>query len=243
MYVRTLCSGCFPRTSTGIFESSTVSSWRFSRSFPKQKEAKPLSDPKLISPLLDGFAMGAPISSHHGIRCCPAMRKNSDSKYIVKIISVPASQVQLDALLLTGAYKDPGDAMDYFKSLVDGYVAEAELLQKVSKLEGFLSYEDWQVVPMEDNRLGYQIYLLGSYKRSLDKYLRRTPLTGVGAIRMGLDLCNALTVSRRAGFLYIGLKPANVFLSDDMEYRIGDLGFVALDSLRFTSLSESSRSP
>lgn len=202
-----------------------------------------MSDPKLISPLLDGFAMGAPISSHHGIRCCPAMRKNSDSKYIVKIISVPASQVQLDALLLTGAYKDPGDAMDYFKSLVDGYVAEAELLQKVSKLEGFLSYEDWQVVPMEDNRLGYQIYLLGSYKRSLDKYLRRTPLTGTGAIRMGLDLCNALTVSRRAGFLYIGLKPANVFLSDDMEYRIGDLGFVALDSLRFTSLSASSRSP
>lgn len=202
-----------------------------------------MSDARLISPLLDGFAMGAPISSHHGIRCCPAMRKNSDKKYIVKIISVPASQVQLDALLLTGAYKDPAAAMDYFKSVVDGIVAEAELLQKLSKLEGFLSYEDWQVVPMEDNRLGYQLFLLGSYKRSLDKLLRRVSLTGPEAVALGLDLCNALTVARRAGYLYIGLKPSNVFLSEDREYRIGDLGLVPLDSLRFTSLSASLRSP
>ena len=74
-----------------------------------------MSDPKIISPLLDGFAMGAPISSHHGVRCCPAMRQNSDSKYIVKVLSFPASQVQLDALLLTGAYTDKNSALAYFK--------------------------------------------------------------------------------------------------------------------------------
>ena len=66
-----------------------------------------MSELKLVSPLLDGFVMGNPMSSHDGIDCCPAMKENSDEKYIVKIISVPASQVQLDALLLTGAYKDP----------------------------------------------------------------------------------------------------------------------------------------
>ena len=78
-----------------------------------------MSAPKLISPLLDGFVMGPPISNHHGVRCCPAMKHNSDNKYIVKIVSVPASQSQLDALLLTGAYNDPGEAMDYFKLKLD----------------------------------------------------------------------------------------------------------------------------
>ena len=97
-----------------------------------------MSGSNLISPLLDGFVMGPPISSHHGIRCCPAMRHNSDSKYIVKIISVPASQSQLDALLLTGAYKDPGEAMDYFKALADEITAEADLLSRISAGEGFL---------------------------------------------------------------------------------------------------------
>ena len=71
------------------------------------KEAISLSEQKLVSPLLDGFVMGNPMNSHDGIRCCPAMKENTDEKYIVKIISIPESQVQLDALLLTGAHKDP----------------------------------------------------------------------------------------------------------------------------------------
>ncbi len=202
-----------------------------------------MPEPKLISPLLDGFAMGAPISSHHGVRCCPAMKQDSNDKYIVKIISVPASQVQLEALLLTGAYKGPGDAMDYFKEVTDEIQKEADVLSKVAKLEGFLPYEDWQIVPMEDNKLGYHVYLLGTYKRSLERHLRKNPLTRLEAIRLGLDICRALAASRRCGSLYIDLKPSNIFLSDDLEFRIGDLGFVELNSVKFTSLPLKYRSP
>ena len=59
-----------------------------------------------VSPLLDGFTLGAPAHGHAGVCCCPAVRADSQRKYIVKIISIPASQAQLDALLITGAYKD-----------------------------------------------------------------------------------------------------------------------------------------
>ena len=65
-----------------------------------------MSEPKLISPLLDGFVIGDAISDHDGVRCYPAMREDSDDKYIVKVITIPASDTQLDALLLTGAYSD-----------------------------------------------------------------------------------------------------------------------------------------
>ena len=87
-----------------------------------------MSDPKLISPMLDDFDMGNPISEHHGVRCCPAMRKNTDEKYIVKIISVPASQTKLDALLLTGAYPDKASALVYFKDVADGIIEEKRIL-------------------------------------------------------------------------------------------------------------------
>ena len=191
-----------------------------------------MSEQKLVSPLLDGFVMGDPMSSHDGVCCCPAMKENSDDKYIVKIISVPASQKQLDALLLTGAYKDAAAAMEYFKELSDGVVKEAELLQQLAKLEGFLPYQNWQVVPMDDNKLGYQIYLVGSYKLSLEKFLRRNAMTHLGAVNLGLDLCAALAICRRAGYMYVDLKPTNVFLIGEREYRIGDLGFVKLTSLK-----------
>ena len=79
-----------------------------------------MSEQKPVSPLLDGFVVGNPMSDRNGVRCCPAIKENTNEKYIVKVISVPASQVQLDALLLTGAYKDPAEAMDYFREVADG---------------------------------------------------------------------------------------------------------------------------
>ena len=201
-----------------------------------------MSEPKLISPLLDGFITGAPMSQHHGVCCCPAMKENSDDKYIVKIISVPASQSQLDALLLTGAYKDAAAALEYFKEVSDGIIAEAETLTRLSKLEGFVPYSDWQLVPMEHNDLGYDVYLISPYRMTLDKYMRRNAVTHLNAVNLGLDLCAALTICRNAGFLYADLKPGNIYVSDDKEYRIGDLGFLNLNTLKYTTLPSKYRS-
>ncbi len=202
-----------------------------------------MSEPKIISPLLEGFTMGAPMGEHDGVRCCPAIKDHSDKKYIVKIISVPASQVQMDALLLAGAYRDPADAMDYFKDRAEDIVKEAELLQKLSQLEGFLPYDGWQIVPITRHRLGYEVYLLGSYKRSLSKHLRRNPVTHLEAINLGLDMCSALSVCRQSGAIYVDLKPNNIFVSDKKEYRIGDLGFIRLDALSYSTLPEKYHSP
>lgn len=202
-----------------------------------------MSELKLISPLLDGFSMGNPMSEHNGVRCCPAIKDNTDKKYIVKIISVPATQAQLDALLLAGAYKDPADAMEYFRQVGEGILKEAELLKTLSKLDGFLPYEGWQMEPITRHRLGYEVYLVGSYKRSLEKQLKKTPVTHLGAINLGLDLCSALSVCRQAGALYVDLKPANIFVSEKKEYRIGDLGFVEMDALSYTALPDKYHSP
>ncbi len=200
-----------------------------------------LSEPKRISPLLDDFDMGAPMSEHHGVQCCPAMRRDSDEKYIVKVISIPASQVQLDALLLTGAYADSAAALEYFRRLSGDTVKQAQALEKLSKLEGFLPYQSWQVVQKE-GEVGFDVYLLGTYKRSLEKFFKRETMTQLGAVNLGLDLCAAMAVCRHTGLLYVDLKPGNIFLSDDQEYRVGDLGFVPLNSLKYASLPERYRS-
>lgn len=200
-----------------------------------------MSELKLISPMLDNFIMGDPFSDHNGVRCCPAMKQDSNDKFIIKIISVPASENQLNALLLSGAYKDQESALSYFKELTDGYVAEAELLSDLSRLEGYIPYKSWQTVLMDDG-IGYDLYLLSDYRRTLEQHFRRNPMTHLGAINLGLDMCAALAVARRAGYLYVNLKPSNIVLSEDNEYRIADLGFLNLDSLRFASLPETYRS-
>jgi serine/threonine protein kinase len=200
-----------------------------------------LSEPKLVSPLLDGFIMGEAISDHHGVRCCPAIRENTDERYFVKIISIPASQVQLDALLLTGAYSDQDHALAYFKELADGVIGEKDILDRLSRVEGFVPCLGHQVQQMQDG-VGYDVYLLSPYRRSLEKLMCTEPLTHLGAVNLGLDMCAALAACRRAGYLYADLKPSNIFRSDMQGFHIGDLGFISLSSLKYASLPEKYRS-
>lgn len=200
-----------------------------------------MSEPKLISPLLDGFSIGTPISDHDGVCCCPAIKVESEQKYILKIISIPASQTQLDALLLTGAYTEPTAAMEYFRELSEGVEKEAECLRNLARLEGFIPYEKWQVVPME-GRLGYEVYLLCPYRYSLERHMKRNTMTHLEAINLGIDICNALCAARRAGWIYADLKPSNIFISETGEYRIGDLGLMELEGLDLASLPGKYRS-
>lgn len=200
-----------------------------------------MSEPKLISPMLDNFDIGGSISAHSGVQCYPAMRRDSDNRYIVKTISIPASQTQLDALLLTGAYPDEASALSYFQELADSTVAEVEILQRLAQLEGFLPFESHQVAAMDD-RVGFTVYLLSEYRRTLKKHFTRQPMTHLDAVNLGLDLCAALAVCRRLGYLYVDLKPSNIYVVGEKEFRIGDLGFIPLDSLKFASLPDKYRS-
>lgn len=200
-----------------------------------------MTENNLISPMLDNYDVGGPISDHNGVRCYPAMRKNGDDRYIVKSVSVPASKTQLDALLLTGALPDAASALTYFKSQADGIVDELETLRHLSTLEGFLPYTDWQVVPKDDG-IGFDVCMIGTYKRTLRKHFQREPMTHLMAVNLGLDLCAALAVCRRCGYMYVDLKPNNIYLINDREFRIGDLGFLKLDSLKYATIPDKYRS-
>ena len=195
-----------------------------------------------VSPLLDGFTVGSPVGNHFGVRCYPAVRADSPRKYIVKAISIPASQTQLDALLITGAYKDSAEAAEYFRSLANEIAQETALLRELSQQEGFIPYEGYQVEPMQQNRIGYEVFLLSGFRLSLERYMNRHTVSHLEAVNLGIDLCTALAASRKAGMLYADLKPSNIYISNKKEYKIGDLGFIPLDALRFTPMPEKYRS-
>lgn len=200
-----------------------------------------MSEPKLISPLLNNHIMGEPISDHFGVRCCPALHSETDHKFIIKIISMPASARQLAALVLSGAYPSREEALLYFRRLADEVIAEAKLLQHLSELEGFCGYDSWQLVPMDDGN-GYDLYLKAPYGDTLERRMRRGQLSQLEAVNLGLDLCAALSVARRNGYMYIDLKPENIMASDERGYQIGDLGFVALRSIKYASFPDKYRS-
>ncbi len=196
-----------------------------------------MSTPKLISPLLDNFMMGDPISDIGGVRCCPAMHQQTQEKYLVKIISVPASQTKLEALLLTGVYPNAEAAGEYFKQQADEIAAEAQVLKDLSRSSGFEGFEAFQVVPMDD-ATGYDVYLLYPYRKTLERHCQTEAITHLDASNMALDICAALASCRNQGYIFLNLKPENIYLSAEKNYRIGDLGLLKISSMKYASIPE-----
>ena len=204
-------------------------------------EAMELTSPNLDLPMLYGYALGERISCHDGVCCYPASRRDTEQQYILKVISIPASSSKLDALLLSGALADKKAARAYFKQLAKDLLQQAQLLQELSLQEGFISYLDCDMCPMEDG-VGFYVCLLGTQKKALDRILSSDSLTHADILHMGLDLCAALAAARRAGMLYADLKPSNIFYEPEQGCRIGDVGFIALPSLNYTCLPDKYRS-
>ena len=200
-----------------------------------------MSDQTTASSLLDGLILGEPISDHHGVRCCPAIQEDSDHRYIIKIISLPATPSHLDALMLTGAYANEDQALNYFRELAHGITQEADLLRRLSKLDGFVSYPSFETRKMPRG-IGYQVFLQSPYRPSLAKLMQDDPLNHLAAVNMAIDLCAALAACRRMGYLHVDVRPENIFYCEDQGYRIGDLGFISMASLRYASLPQRYRS-
>jgi len=190
-------------------------------------------------PIMDGLIAGQCFTEHDGVHCYPAIRQETGEKYIIKIITIPATSAQVEAMLLAGAFQSREEAKPYFQTLAQEVIAETRTLNSLALLEGFVGCE---LVCCEETEDGYQVFILSPYRQSAEALVKSTDLTHAQALQFALDLCAALSACRRAGFLYVDLKPDNIFRNDQGTFCIGDIGFTALRSLKYASLPEKYRS-
>ena len=92
---------------------------------------------------------------------------------------------------------------------------------------------------MKTNRLGYQVFLVSTYGRTLEKAIRRTAITQLQAVNLAIDLCAALSLCRRAGYLYIDLKPSNILINSKCELKIIDFGLARQMNQQYMEEKES----
>lgn len=199
-----------------------------------------MNSPRMISPILDGFQLNESLGYRDGAICCAATEVQSGKNFAVKVISLPASDVQMNALIMTGAFTNRADANAYFKEQAKDIMNEVKTLRYMATLGGFSDFDCVQVVPA-DRECGFDIYMLNPLQQNLSQLLPKRDLSQLEVLNMGLDLCAALATCRHAGFCYVNLKPTNVF-RNGQHYRIGDLGFMPMSDIYNNPVPEKYRS-
>lgn len=196
-----------------------------------------MSDLKMISPLLDGLQVEKETAAHKGRKSYILRRDSSEERFILKVLSIPAADSQVRAMILSGAYADEAALHAYYGKVIDEVKQELNAGRKLAESGCFAGALDYQIETKESG-VGYDVYILRPFHIPLDELLSRGAITNLRAVNLGIDLCDSVIACREAGYIFGNIKPENVFLTKSGRFMLGDLGLIPLEDLEYACLPE-----
>ena len=141
-------------------------------------------------------------------------------KAALKLITIPQSQSDIDEMRTDGY--DDESITDTFKGYLKSIVAEYSLMRRLNGCSNVVNCDDVRYVQHADG-YGWDIFI---------KMELLTPLTAAlpdeipeeQAVRIGRDVCRALSLCRQFNIVHRDIKPQNIFVSPLGDYKLGDFG-------------------
>ncbi len=130
----------------------------------------------------------------------------------------------------------------YYKQYVDGYLDEIRIMSDIKGCANVVSVEDFRVFEHEDGR-GWTILIRMELLNSFSSFMRRHSFTETEAIKLGIDICNALQSCNAYSIIHRDIKPANILMTKDGTYKLSDFGIARkLEGTRYGMSSKGTRS-
>ena len=142
-------------------------------------------------------------------------------KAALKVITIPPAPGDVKAAYAEGM--DEQSVTDYFRSVVEDIVEEFALMSQLKGTSNIVSYEDHMVTP-HPGEIGWDILIRMELLTALPEYAAEHPLDEAEVVRLGIHMARALQLCRRKGILHRDMKPENIFVSENGDYKLGDFG-------------------
>lgn len=141
----------------------------------------------------------------------------------IKHISIPNAE-GYESVLQDYGY-DKAAAQAHFEKMVEGITAEINTLLAMSKKDNrhIVAYYDHSIQRSTDP-LRYDIFLRMEYLTPLNRHIREKGMTLGEIVRLGLNMCEALSLCHNSGVMHRDIKEANIFISEDGSFKLGDFG-------------------
>ena len=139
----------------------------------------------------------------------------------LKIITIPQDEDDVKTRLTEGSDMDSISA--YYNDVLREIVNENEIMAQLKGNSNIVSYEDHQIIPHEDG-IGYDILIRMELLTPLLDRLMEGKLSEEEVVHLGTDMCKALELCHRKNIIHRDIKPQNIFISDNGDYKLGDFG-------------------
>ena len=139
----------------------------------------------------------------------------------LKVISVP--QDDDDVKMHMSAGNDAGSISEYYEEILKEIINENDIMSKLKGNSNIVSYEDHQIIPHEDG-IGYDILIRMELLAPLLDRMVEKKLDEKEVVKLGIDMCKALELCHRKNIIHRDIKPQNIFISDNGDFKLGDFG-------------------
>lgn len=158
----------------------------------------------------------------------------------VKVIQIPWDSSEIESRQLDGFTEE--EIRNEFQSILDDYVNEIQFMVRFKGATNVVSIEDYKVVPKIDT-LGWTIFIRMELLSDLRKRVSEYPIDEKEAIRLGKDICTALSLCEKEGILHRDIKPSNIMWHElTGNYKLSDFGIAKYND-SFTGSMSSKGSP
>ena len=125
---------------------------------------------------------------------------------------------------------------EYYAKLVNDYVREIRAMVSLEGLTNIVSIEDYAIEPQE-SMVGSRIYIRMEFLQSFPEYSSSHKLTQEDAVKLGIDMCTALSYCEQINLVHRDIKPDNIFVSKHGDFKLGDFGIAGLSDNRTRNFS------
>ena len=160
---------------------------------------------------------------------------NKVFKSALKVISIPKNKNEIAERKAEGY--DEESLKQYYNSIVKMYLNEYSIMADLRGNSNIVSYEDHKVVPHDDG-IGCNIFIRMELLVPLVDYLADNDLTEEIIVKLGIDICRALELCEKRNIIHRDIKPGNIFLSKNNDFKLGDFGIARSTEATLGELSK-----
>jgi len=141
-------------------------------------------------------------------------------KAALKVITIPQNESDIEEMYSDGY--DDESITNTFKSHLKSIVSEYLLMRKMNGCANIVNCDDVRYIQHDDG-IGWDIYIKMELLTPLTKALPED-ISEDTVVSVAKDMCTALELCRKHEIIHRDIKPQNIFVSENGDYKLGDFG-------------------
>ena len=141
-------------------------------------------------------------------------------KAALKVISIPQSHSEIEDMYNDGY--DEASVITTLQGHLKNIVSEYALMRKMTGCSNIVNCDDVRYQHHEDG-IGWDVFI----KMELLTPMAKALSAGISeriVRKLAWDMCTALELCRKHGIVHRDIKPQNIFVSDNGDFKLGDFG-------------------